>query len=479
MPSCESDPTVNVLALGDGNFSFSLALAKLLWNSPHSLSARSPAHDYLSLHSPDPAKVHVIATSFEPTEHALAVKYPEVREILPAIRKFSPNATVLHGINAWELDKYDFALCDGETKFDIIYWNHPHLGTEDFRLHRFLMAHFFRSAADILKKPSSASPLLPVPCICISVVHGQAERWDLVREAARANLRLESRTPFQEELFPGYVCKRNKTGHSFKNAATKRHTKSEMPSWLFRFVWDESDGSNHGDAAVEAENGSSHNDVASPQPNPPVDTAESISQPSPSPSVASLSIKPPQLPQQRRNRTKLPDAKGDFPCEHCGKRLTSVRAHTQHVHTVHKLQLYGPTWRPDAPRSLQCSHPGCARTFKTEADKHQHEVNRHSVVEDSEVPDVARDVARIVGEEEDAGGEEEYGYVPCGVCGQSVVKRDWGMLLHLESLKPAVGLEMRCPKCSREEGGRERTFCERRALFQHYKFCRLREQLAV
>ena len=63
---------------------------------------------------------------------------------------------------------------------------------------------------------------------------------------------------------------------------------------------------------------------------------------------------------------------------------------------------------------------------------------------------------------------EEYDYYPCGVCGQAVVRREWGMELHLETLKPAVGLDMGCPLGC---GGK---FIEQRALFQHYKFCRVK-----
>lgn len=52
----------------------------------------------------------------------------------------------MHSVNAWELSQH-FAA-DG--KLAVVAWNHPHLGVEDFRLHRFLMAHFFQSVADVL-----------------------------------------------------------------------------------------------------------------------------------------------------------------------------------------------------------------------------------------------------------------------------------------------------------------------------------------
>ena len=82
------------------------------------------------------------------------------------------NVTLLHRINAWEIP----AQFPGQV-FDGIIWNHPHLGVEDFRLHRFLMAHFFHSAATALK---------PDGFISVSLVRGQETRWELLGQAARA-----------------------------------------------------------------------------------------------------------------------------------------------------------------------------------------------------------------------------------------------------------------------------------------------------
>jgi len=43
-----------------------------------------------------------------------------------------------------------------------------HLGVEDFRLHRFLMAHFLHSAMQCRQQPAGT--------IAVSLVHGQAQR---------------------------------------------------------------------------------------------------------------------------------------------------------------------------------------------------------------------------------------------------------------------------------------------------------------
>lgn len=78
--------------------------------------------------------------------------------------------TVLHRINAWTLPE-QFP----DQRFDLVIWNHPHLGLEDFRLHRLLLAHFFDSAARVLKAQHGA--------VAVSVVNGQEERWNIKGQA--------------------------------------------------------------------------------------------------------------------------------------------------------------------------------------------------------------------------------------------------------------------------------------------------------
>ncbi|CAD7962688.1 unnamed protein product [Amoebophrya sp. A120] len=170
-------------------------------------------------------------------------------------------------------------------RFDTICWNHPHLGTEDCRLHHFLLCHFFfaakgrlagletmaeegtlartstsreeeelqdetstetstptaiskgdRSSKGLVNsdRPSIQHP--PVrkttnqthPRVIISLVEGQAHRWRLEEAAAKCGFALHSYSVLDASRFPGYESKRNKSGKSFKNTETKKQWRPGM-----------------------------------------------------------------------------------------------------------------------------------------------------------------------------------------------------------------------------------------------------------
>ncbi|KAI8826223.1 uncharacterized protein EV422DRAFT_515823 [Fimicolochytrium jonesii] len=523
------DRPFRVLILGDGNFSFSLALCRLLFPKPVAHSAISHSHSkpHSDVHSlpynriplallgllpsstaattPQPRRrILITSTSFDDRTELLG-KYPESREILESLQgdwlRNVCGVEVRHGVNAWELSKaFENQLAEAEG-FDCVIWNHPHLGTEDFRLHRFLMAHFFDSVASVLRRH-------PLASVCVSLVDGQETRWDVVAQAARSELRLNQVAMFDERLWPGYVVKRNKHGGSFKNGLTRRNHHSEMKSRLFRFGWGEGKVVWKGmeetsvdallvpglDDGLEAptETSQTNGTTTGPHPKPPKPTLD-ITPSSPA------STTPTSRHTAKQRRLALIPA--SLTCPHCLKQLDTARGYTQHVHMVHTLQKFGADWSPDkdAAKKYKCEKDGCERLFATGDARRQHWVNRHTTVGREELPVQVGNLEpnprpsqmlphppaddAVTADTIDTTPAADYDYTPCPICGQAVVRRSWGMQLHLETLKPAVGLNMQCPLCvadgNGKGSGKVRGFIESRALFQHYKFCREARKVRV
>ncbi|KAJ9458242.1 hypothetical protein DIPPA_06764 [Diplonema papillatum] len=378
-----------ILICGDGNFSFSLALGKLLsTDDPRSQIVA----DLVAMEGP----YEVTCTSFDSREQLLR-KYHECGRILPTLDSMAPHGvSVEHGINAWELDEHYPG-----ASFDAVIWNHPHLGTENFNLHRFLMCHFLHSAKQKLTDGGS---------VVVSVLKGQAVRWDIVAQAAKIGLKLASAQTFVPAAWPGYETRRNRTGGSFQNAHTQGHTGDALESVSLRFQ-------------------------SNPDFTKPVQTGA--------------------LPRALPNK-KPADYK--FFCKEpaCGKGFRTKQGADTHHKQVHEYKKYGE-WSPDAG-AVPCSK--CGRKVKDQEALWQHEIARHTF--DVNIPHPSTDA-----NEPDAAG---YGYYPCEICGMSVsMHPDWGMSAHLESLKPIVGLELPCglPGC-------DLVFIEQRAMRQHRNFCRVK-----
>ncbi|KAI3650833.1 hypothetical protein MP228_004314 [Amoeboaphelidium protococcarum] len=504
------EKSIRILALGDGNFSFSLALAKQLYDSGEfnqDDQQLRPAHS--------------------------TGKYPESDGILRRLSGYK-DVQVLHQINAWNLNGHF-----PDQKFDIIYWNHPHLGTENFHLHRFLLAHFLHSAKNALtdgdKTLSGQQDQSNVhafnPCIIISLVSGQERRWHLVSDdnavtttPQRLNLRLAEILPCIESDYEGYICKRNKNGQSFKNQHTIKHTRQDMKSFTYRFTRNDAFIDKQStDLESKLQSLSLHSDyvnrnrvtledIVSQQISSTVITQQVGKVKDDSSITKEVLYNPVKYvkdrTRKRQQKKALEQTMGeveDMPhvwkCPDCQKSYKSLRAIRMHHLSIHGQQ--SDQQSKDSSLQFKCQADGCSKAFKRIEDLRQHTLYKHQKLSNEELAQIhstqsdlsgdaqmtLKDPDVVVVEADKDTPQQGYQYEPCSICGQAVKitgdsKNDEdskdgqssGYKLHLEYLKPLIGMRMRCPNAS-TSCTTTKSFMDTRALEQHYRQCRARVKL--
>ena len=152
----------NVLVVGDGNFSFSLSLAKF--------------RDEFKLNS------HLVLTSFDSKE--ILERHEVTKNNLECLQRFE-NVEILHNIDATKLSEYF-----SNRKFERIIFNFPHTGGKsNIKKCRKLLEDFFTSGVQHIESYGD---------ICITLCKGQGgtpidepkrtygNSWQIVNNAAKA-----------------------------------------------------------------------------------------------------------------------------------------------------------------------------------------------------------------------------------------------------------------------------------------------------
>lgn len=432
----ESDPRsatkrFRILLIGEGDFSFSRALCRILRGKESRVAEQAEfireklglniTADILDL-------VDITSTSFDLFDD-VTMKYSGASRIIDDLKNFDREfgrVELIDGVNACEIKS---SLKD--NLYDVIMWNHPHLGAENCANHRFLLAHLFYSAKQVLSKNGK---------INIALIEGQEERWGLFSQILRFGFVLLKRLPFSEHEWPGYVCRRNKTGDSFKNSRTRSHyNSSPMRSYLYQFA---------------LSGAASLND-----PSQPADIAVHGTQDQPAENhTASV---PSPRPTSRRKKA-LDNVPGDLTCKRCNRRLDSVRAYTQHVRSVHELAKFGENYIPGCEPHIPCPFSPCERKFRKYPDLRDHFLSKHITVKKDPQPPAASRSPQYA----------EYGYYPCDICGQAVSRLPDGLEDHMNSLLPIASSYLRCKNCPK-------VFIDSRSLEQHSIFCDIRKAPSV
>ncbi len=191
----ESKTTVSIITLGDGDFTYSLDLARYI------------SHD-------DNHNVELICTGIDTHEELLA-KYkdaPYVLGQLHALKSSRLSISVKHGVNAIlnSSDHGVHARTIGQG--DHVMFHHPHLGTEDAALHGRFLCHFFHSCVNGWMKAQGG-------LVHLTLVNGQYERWNCEQAASSQGLKLLHRKPFVPPPVknPTYHLRRHQTGKSFES----------------------------------------------------------------------------------------------------------------------------------------------------------------------------------------------------------------------------------------------------------------------
>lgn len=171
--------TQKILLVGEGDFSFSLCLARAFG------SARN-----------------IVATTVD-TYQELAKKYSNAIENLVELHQ--RGCVVVCGVDATTMSNHFFLTTQ---RFHRIIYNFPHVGfafPEDngcqIMLNKELVQGFLKNAKVLLKKENGE----------IHVTHKVGEpydKWDLVKEAQKIGLDLYKSKPFFKDRYPGYAQKR-------------------------------------------------------------------------------------------------------------------------------------------------------------------------------------------------------------------------------------------------------------------------------
>ncbi|CAI5703632.1 unnamed protein product [Peronospora effusa] len=407
-----------ILTLGDGNFSYSLALAKQLKNQGN-----------------ESVNIQLIATSYDTYEELIG-KYPESKRICAQLTQLG--ATICHRVDATNIHESLVAAgAEPKLRFDAVVFNHPHCGEENVRRHQSLLSHFYASALEVLEKKKEKKKEKELRGILLTLAERQPERWQAVQRALSAGLTLYRQVDDvdnDDQFGLVYERKRHQNGKSF-HQVTLYGEKMKQTSTLFIFRRQEDD----------------------------MDTRSATGT-----AVCTVAGKEKMILTTRKRKAEK-DLWLEFACTQCEKSFKSAQGLKTHVHMVHELEAGSASMKV-----LLCKF--CDRTFKKEDAKRQHELAKHG--KDPLIKPDWYETRQIIDStsESCAASSVRVKDVPsatttritsepktCLICEHSFISME-DFDAHWQKLQPRAPMKHICSSCSRE-------FNEERALRQHQNFC--------
>lgn len=406
----EKEECLIYLTLGDGDFTFSLDLAGWLSDATT-----------MKCYNEESKRAHVrrtlVCTGLDSLQ-SLTEKYRDTPFILKQLSKYSSSdifsVVVGHEVNAIEspAKQHDIAK---QLPTHIVIFNHPHLATENAKLHSNFLHHLFHSV--------SHSYMAANGVFLLTLAQGQYERWDCERAAEKHGMKLVWRGVFRPPPLPTvsvknrtyYSLRRHQTGKSFANRVLGTsdtfvfHRKEEMPDpqWKTHVEWIFS--APEGDVSQVAE------------------------------------------------RHQQP---GFHSCPHCDKEFSEKRSLKNHIQSKHGKRKRDSEF----PCTICSQQDGVTRVFDSAQGLEDHMNVKHRAAHTTIRPDWCQ-----TWNEKDA-DTAAVNHLPCSICGARLLEGDFdqAMKTHMESFLPQTErsglLSFACSFCNR-------TFQEDRARLQHENHC--------
>jgi hypothetical protein len=405
--------TFTFLLLGDADFSYSLDMAR-----------------YVRQQETLASKIEVIATGID-SYAELVFKYRDVTFVLEHLLQQQEQSKlgikVHHSVNALVYDT------NRETNFnelkhqaDCVIFNHPHLGTENARLHGQFLIHLFHAVANFWLKENDG-------VFHITLVEGQFRRWQCEQAARRHGMTLLGEFFFSPPPVDDnrYHYRRHQSGKSFAS----RRPDGRSITYTFARA-----------GGVKMANALAW------------------------------------LPWQRQKQSDLIAGESDkrvksFQCPFCEKEFAEERSQKCHIRDRHADELDKPEVQTDSQNSShhvwqhwlcqQCvDESGNARHFRSKESLGSHMVAKHSGIHSYIAPDwslEAKQAASLVNASQQCSDNM------CPICDLKLEGRT--LSEHLDDFVPdkAVVGSLTCTFCSK-------SFREVRAVQQHENFCGMRKK---